>query len=701
MSEFVHPAIRPRLLMPTENPRATVRGTIGVAGASLGVLGAIAGQLLLTPPNGKPSQPALSSIAFLTAIGLIIFAMASIERILPLADPMLATPTYSSPPSRLRQTAGVLSFVVGLAALGLALRGVASNQTPSAIPLWIASLLLTAVGVGLASGAPIPWPRTRAGWVEAGTVAGLLLVGFVFRYVYLSTVPLEVHGDEAAVGLAGRSLLATGWKDVFGLGWYSQPQISFAAYALALKYVANDLYGIRVASVVQGTLAIGFLYGVARHLFTRRVALLAASFLACAQMAIHYSRIGNNYVGALLASLLFFYLFLEALRSRRPFLYLVAGFAAGLTLSVYIAARLTPVLAVIYFLHRTLAEPGFFRTHRRGVLIGLLGALIFLAPQGIAYARKPARVLDRTSVIFLLTPDNLAHEYDSYKVQTVSEVLAQQAENTVTAFNLKGETSEQYGQQAPLLDVWSAALFVLGVALAVWRGKQPRFLLITAWLGLTLLFGSILTVDAVFSPHLVASIGILAILPALALDVLWRALAAPFGAVGRAIATVVSVGLILLSAYANAVDYFVIHQKAMAPGFFTVLSRYGAGINDQDQVYLLADANTSLHYDTPHFLVPDLDSVDARNYPLVLPLDRIPARKGIVFVVRDPTDPRLAAIEQAYPHGVAGVQQSSNGFPEFTTYVVSHADLLAARPDAQQLAEPLPAVDYRELQRRE
>ena len=696
MNDHANSSLRPQTVARSGAGRTSPdRRRPAAVASGLALVLALAGQAVLTPPWGDHANVTLGAVLYAAAIFSILVAARGVSRLTPAADPVRIPTEAKRVSGRLRRTVGVALWPVGLIALALAVSAVAGQRTGAGIALWFGSLLLTAVGTGLAFGFPLHLPRSRSIWFELGAVLACLAVGFALRYVNLAQVPHQVHGDEAGVGLAARALLANNWSSLFGLGWYNQPEISFAAYALALKYLANNLYGLRLASVIQGSLAIPLLYGAARRLFNRRVAFLATAFLACAQMAVHYSRIGNNYIGALFASLLFLYLLLEAIHRRQPLLFLLAGFAGGLTLSVYIAARLTVVVAVLYCLYRALIERNFLRAQRRGFLLAFLGALIFVAPQGIVYSHGLGPIFDRPSGVFIFSPDNMRHEYDAYKVHTVREVLVRQAENTVAAFNLVGETSDQYTQRAPLLDFWSSALFVLGVAVACWWWRQPSYFLIGAWFWLTLLLGSVMTVDALFSPHLAAALGILALLPALALDVGWRAMAAQFGARGRGVATVIGMCLVLLSGYANAVGYFVIHDRAMAPQFFTVLARYAAAVNDRYRIYLLADADTSLNYDTIHFLTPNLDAVDVQDHPLALPLPTIPVRKGVAFVFRDPKDPRLADVQRAYPDGIEAVQRSTNNSREFTTYTVARAQLLAANPNALQKPRPSPPLDDR------
>ena len=68
------------------------------------------------------------------------------------------------------------------------------------------------------------------------------------------------------------------------------------------------------------------------------------------------------------------------------------------------------------------------------------------------FARSPASFSARTSGVLITSPDNLQHELGGYHVSTFPEVLVIQIQHTLEAFNIRGETSLQYGHPAPLLD---------------------------------------------------------------------------------------------------------------------------------------------------------------------------------------------------------------------------------------------------------
>lgn len=404
-----------------------------------------------------------------------------------------------------------------------------------------------------------------------------------------------------------------------------------------------------------------------------------------------------NYIGGLLASLFFFYFLVRALQTRRPVDFLLSGFGVGLCLSLYLAARLTLVVAAIYLLQRALLERGFLREQRRGLLVLALGAVVFLAPQAVTYAENsdPLVFFFRTSQVFVLRPDVLAHEEDVYHVHTIPAVLWNQILRTVGAFNYRGDTSEQYDQQGPLLDFWTSALFVLGVAVVGARLRQPRYFVLTSWLWLTLLFGSVLSLNALFSPHIVSAMGIICLFPALILDTGWRGMVALFGARGNRMYLALVALFVLLVARANYVDYFYIHATTMEqPGFFTVLGDYVQTVNSRYQVYFLSDRDTSLRYQVMCLLVPNIDGVDVRNQALPLPLTRVPADKGVDFIVtvNQDTPGRLAALKAAYPTGAETMHRSSRGLLLFYSDLVDNPELLQASPGAAIDHAPIPGV---------
>jgi DNA-binding beta-propeller fold protein YncE len=163
-----------------------------------------------------------------------------------------------------------------------------------------------------------------------------------------------------------------------------------------------------------------------------------------------------------------------------------------------------------------------------------------------------------------------------------------------------------------------------------------------------------------------------------------------------------AVAFLALAARANYEDYFETHiGKMQAAGINTTLARYVDHVNDRYQVWVLGPI--SLRYDTEHFLIPDVDGVDAGDVDPVLPLDRIPAAKGVAFLVAmsEPNaQQRLDRIKKVYPGGKTIVLKTPIDIPVFHVHLVENADLVAANPTAMRDPRPIPALRLAELQRR-
>jgi 4-amino-4-deoxy-L-arabinose transferase-like glycosyltransferase len=503
----------------------------------------------------------------------------------------------------------------------------------------------------------------------------------------LATVPPDVHGDEAAIGLGARLILSGVMPLVFATGWSQVPALSFGIHALTMQVFGDDLFGLRMASAIEGVLAVVVLYLLGRRLWGARPALVAAALLAIAAWHVHFSRTGFHYMQAPLATLLALYFLVRGVQDRRLLDWLLCGFAVGLSVEVYYAARLAPLLVAVYLGYRAASEgSAFVRTHAAGLLALVFGAAVFLAPMAVVYAREPEAFNARTSSVLVTDPANLRHELDGYHVTTLPQVLAVQVQRTLEAFNVRGETTLQYGHPAPLFDVWTGALLAMSALAILLRPGSPRGALLAAWVWLTLVLGSVLTVDALTATRVLVALPALVLGPALMLERAWRGATRVGGRFGTFAFGGVALVVFGLALQANVHDYFDVQVVQRRPaGRFTLLASYARALEGRYRLYVIGRQDWTLSYDTPRFLVPNPDAVDVRDAPLALPLDRIPSTKGVAFVVENAADDyarRMAAIEAAYPGGHAQVIDQRPGVPLLTGYLVDNAELAAANPAA-------------------
>jgi 4-amino-4-deoxy-L-arabinose transferase-like glycosyltransferase len=500
----------------------------------------------------------------------------------------------------------------------------------------------------------------------------ITLAAFLLRVVDLAALPPEVHGDEAAVGNDARLLFTFNQPNLFGLGWYQIDEISFAISAAFMHVFGDNLFGLRLASAVQGTLSITFTYLLVQRLFSMRAAVIAACLLAGNEVHLHFSRTGFTYMQAGIVTVLLLYLMHRALDRRGLLDYVLFGIVGGLSLLVYAAARLAPVLVVLYLAHLLVRERmAFVRAHGVGLLVAVAMALVLFAPMLVVYSMDPSAFNVRTGDVSVVSGTGYAHQLAAYQVTTLTDVLRIQTQRTLESFVFGGEQSQQFAHPTPLLDPWTGALFVAGVAAFSWRLRQPAYFLLGMWLWLSLILGLILTVDAPFSPHMTGMLPLLGIYPALFVDAGWRSGERLKPTIARPAFAAFAGAVVMFALVANVRDYVQVHVVTLQPaGFATLLGRYIADVNARYRVYLISRRETSLTYDSTRFLAPNPDAEDLHDQPLTT-LRRPTNGKGMAFVVEAALPDaagRLAELRARYPGGDEAAHRNTRGDLLFTTY---------------------------------
>jgi 4-amino-4-deoxy-L-arabinose transferase-like glycosyltransferase len=515
-------------------------------------------------------------------------------------------------------------------------------------------------------------------------VLAILALAALLASVRLDAIPPEVHGDEAATGLQVREIIGGERASIFEEGRWHIPLMHLVFRTWTMQALGDSLVGLRAGSAIQGVLSVLVLYLLVRELFGARVAVLASFLLAVAQWHIHFSRVGETNVQALLATLLVLLFVVRGVRTGRNLDWLLAGLAVGFCMEIYLAARLAPVVAALYVARAVWAQPSLVRSLRVGLVAALIGAGVFVAPMIPVLSSSPDNVVGRGPTVLVLTPQNRQHQLDLLDADSTPEMLLIQAWRTLEAFNIFGETSDQYHHQnVPLLDLWTAALLVVGAVAMLRRITRPKYTLLNAWVWLTLIVGGALTIDAPFSPRLLVVLPALVILAAIALEGGWATAERVFARRGRAVFGAITGGVLMLALAANYHDYFNLHIVYHQPaGSSTVLSRFVRDVSQGYRVYLVGPTELALGYDTQRFLIPNADAMEVPDGRIGIPLTSPPERKGAVFVFtsEDAGPQRIVYgdVRAEYPGGRPRTHLRSNGEELFTSYTVEHAELVAA-----------------------
>ncbi len=121
----------------------------------------------------------------------------------------------------------------------------------------------------------------------------LLLLAFALRVVMLDEVPVGLRYDELQNHIMAGRVMAGERPLYFRESWGHEPLYHYFQ-AAAMSWFGESDWNLRLPSVFLGVLEVAATWLVARKLFGRRVALLAAAFLTVSFWGIFYSRIGSR-----------------------------------------------------------------------------------------------------------------------------------------------------------------------------------------------------------------------------------------------------------------------------------------------------------------------------------------------------------------------------------------------------------------------
>ncbi|MBI4085019.1 MAG: glycosyltransferase family 39 protein [Candidatus Liptonbacteria bacterium] len=264
----------------------------------------------------------------------------------------------------------------------------------------------------------------------------ILIIASFFRLYQITTIPPGLYPDEAMNGNNALQALSTGDFKTFYPENNGREGLFINIQALFLKALnspsqvsAGEIWEgkpwvLRLPSAIFGILTVLGVYFLAKELFSTRVGLFSAFFLAANFWHINFSRIGFRAIIAPLLLVWAVYFFLLALRKLKEqnagqlpgskilcglgfntfVLALFGGIVYGLGFYSYIAYRITPLLFLL-FIPFFGKEKGFWKAAGVFLLVAFFAAL----PLGIYFLQHPADFMGRTTQVSVFSsPSPLA-----------------------------------------------------------------------------------------------------------------------------------------------------------------------------------------------------------------------------------------------------------------------------------------------------
>jgi len=516
--------------------------------------------------------------------------------------------------------------------------------------------------------------------IELTLLLLILLAAAFLRLWQLDSVPPGLTHDEANNVHDAAAVLDGVRPFYFPVAQGKEPLYPYSVAAL-MAVLGRSPWTMRLTSALWGLLLVGLSYAWTRRAFGPAIAALTAAGLAVGFWPVSTSRMGLRAITLPALFTVAVYCLWRALDASRGLespgrpsnrsaatgansperdetrltigrstgFYALAGLALGGSLYTYLAARLMPLALGLFFIYLLL----WHRKIGRGLLLTLAVAALVAAPLFLYLHTHPSAEI---RVGQLDRPVNALLEGDPGPLLT-------RVGETLPMLSFRGDPFIPYNLPGkPLLDPVMSVLFYAGLALAVWRWRQPAYALAVLWLVTGLAPALVTGIEAV-NLRAIAAQPVVYLFPALSLHAIGQRLgglarsrgvpahtSAPNDFLNR-LAVLGGIALFAAVAVLTYRDYFVrwAHDRDVRVHYHADLVAVADYVREYPEETFVISALYPGQYHDPRVVeaalgkdAPRLRWVDGRG-ALVLPAGDADSAVTVVLPATTPLDPTLSA----------------------------------------------------------
>jgi 4-amino-4-deoxy-L-arabinose transferase-like glycosyltransferase len=312
-------------------------------------------------------------------------------------------------------------------------------------------------------------------------VVAILLAAAGLRSYRLIEIPPGVEHDEVAEWQIARGILA-GQHALFFRQAYGQEPLYLYLQAASISALGDNVFALRFTSFAAAMLALAACFRVTRRLFGATAALVSLALMAVALWPLFFARVAIRgmtlpLVLCLGADALFSNLKSQVSSLKSPLSnrrWIMAGVWFGLAAYTYLAVRAAPILLVGFVAYLALFAREQMRGKWRGLAAALILAALVAAPLAVYLWRNP-------DVQFRV--GEVSAPLDKLLRGDPSDVLTG-VRDTALMFSVRGDQTvrDNWPDRPVFADPLSAALFYLGLGVALWRWRKPEYAFVLLWL---------------------------------------------------------------------------------------------------------------------------------------------------------------------------------------------------------------------------
>jgi hypothetical protein len=498
----------------------------------------------------------------------------------------------------------------------------------------------------------LAWLKTHR--AELFVIFTILVAAFLIRFLNLELLPYSFINDEGEMGRNGICLVLGSCLKIMETAWSQQPMLAFLPTGLSVWLLGNSALAVRLVSVTIGTLAVLAAYLFVREVFDKKIAWVAAMFLAALPVHVHFSRIGVDNIIDSLSTTFILWLIYRGIKGSSIFYFLLAGIIGGLCFYTYPGTRLAPVISLVVLLYISIYSRRFWKFHGGKFLVFIIGLLIVSAPIVGFFSTHTEVFAARMDRVGIFQTDLFQIKASSEGNSAIS-YLTEQFLKSSLVFIVSGAPSNFFNSPRPYLVSIAAIFFMLGLAYSIWRIKDPRYFTLMVWFWAAIILGSTITDSPPSSQRMLMSMPALSIIIALGLTKFTENIPR-IGRFGHWFEPVVLLGFILLTGSQNINFYFSEYRSGhyfedITNEFSYETRRQITPLHNSGRLFLMAEPHIPyLAFANLKFFSPDVEKAYLND---VTPqaLAGLPNEKDALFIASSSRENEIRSIASLIPGG--------------------------------------------------
>ena len=433
----------------------------------------------------------------------------------------------------------------------------------------------------------------RENWKELAAIALVTLAAASLRFYHLGSIPRVLDGDEGRMGLTAQTTVNGDFSNPFAL-WENFGGFYLQAINLMFRFFGATPFALRLLPAISGVMAIPVIYLLARLIAGKRIALITAILLAFSHTHLHFSQIASvGYIHDAWLVPMELYLLLSGLDKRSTWRTAAGGVLLAVHFVIYLTAQIVVGLVLVFMLLAFLFLRTWFRPALRQALAFWSGYLIMILPESMYVWQHPNEFFNRLGENGTFQSGWLVGRMATTGMSAI-RILAGRVAHTFLSL-IYYPATDFYGSSMPPLSLFAAALFLIGLAIILFRVKSPFYLLLNGYFwALILAIGifaippsadSYRTLTALPAAMLIAAIGFDQILNVLGMG--WSTSRPGYSFVAISIIAAI-IGLNMWTYYGDFVGQCR-YGENLQGRFASFLGSYVATVQNESQVYLLSN----------------------------------------------------------------------------------------------------------------